>query len=88
MTDQFNRPLDDEGELKEITDAELGQPLAELQDLAWQPGDDFGRKVSGRIERRVLTGRLLDMAWSAPLMVILELLRAPFEMFSGSRRAK
>lgn len=88
MTDQSDLPPDDDAGAEALTDADLGEPLAELETLTWQPGEDFGRKVGGRIERRLLTGRLLDMAWSAPLMVILELLRAPLELFSGSRRAK
>lgn len=66
---------------------DLGEPIAELSDLAWTPDAQFGRRVTGRIERRVLTGRLLSVAWSAPLMVLLELLRAPFESLSSNRRS-
>lgn len=88
MTDQSDPPPDDGAGAEVLTDADLGEPIAELENLAWQPREDFGRKVSGRIERGLLTGRLLDMAWSTPLMVILELLRAPLELFSGRRRAK
>ena len=65
---------------------DLGEPIAELSELGWMPDARFGRKVTGRIERRLLTGRLLDVAWSAPLMVLLELLRAPFESFTANRR--
>lgn len=69
-------------------ETELGPPIAELAQLAWEPGEQFGRRVTGRIERRLLTGRLLDVAWSAPLLVLLELLRMPFETLSsnGNRR--
>lgn len=88
MTDQLDPPPDDDSAGDALSDADLGEPVAELENLAWPPGDDFGRKVGGRIERRLLTGRFLDMAWSTPFMVILELLRAPLELFSGSRRAK
>lgn len=88
MTDQSDRPPDDDAGAEALSDADLGEPLAELENLAWQPGEDFGGKVRGRIERRLLTGRFLDLVWSAPLMVILELLRAPLELFSGSRRPK
>lgn len=88
MTDQSDRPPDEEAELEELSETDLGEPLAELYDLSWPSGDDFGRRVNGRIERRLLAGRLLDVAWSAPLMVIIELLRAPFELFSSGRRAK
>lgn len=62
MADQAELPPDEEGELVELSDTNLGQPLAELQNLGWQPREDFGRRVGGRIERRLLTGRLLDMA--------------------------
>jgi hypothetical protein len=65
---------------------DLGEPIAELADLGWSPGARFNDKVTGGIERRLLTGRLLDVAWSAPLMVLLELLRIPFESLSASRR--
>jgi len=66
--------------------ADLGEPIAELRELDWAAGDRFGRKVTGGIERRLLAGRLLDVTWTAPLMVLLELLRAPFESFSSGRR--
>lgn len=84
MTDQTGNPDTSSPSGDGLADHELGQPIAELSQLAWQPRDGFGRKVTGRIERRLLTGRLLDVAWSAPLLVILELLRVPFESFSGS----
>lgn len=78
MTDQTENPDGASGP----DETELGQPIAELAQLAWQPDDQFGRKVTGSIERRLLTGRLLDVTWSAPLMVLLEFLRVPFESFS------
>jgi len=80
MTDQ---PPADHGEPRED---DMGAPIAELAQLQWVAGADFERKVTSRIERRLLAGRLLDVAWSAPWMVLLELLRAPLEGLSGSRR--
>ncbi len=70
------------------SDDDLGEPVAELAQLTWQSGDAFGRKVTGSIERRILTGRLLDVAWTAPLVILLEFLRVPFESLrsSGHRR--
>lgn len=85
MSDDPQFPADTGAGPGEPGDGDLGEPVAELRELAWQPAEDFQRRVNGRIERRLLTGRLLDVAWSAPLMVLLELLRAPFELFSGSR---
>lgn len=67
-------------------DIDVEEPVPELRDLGWTPDEAFVRRVSGGIERRLLTGHLLDVAWSAPLMVLLELVRAPFELFSSNRR--
>ena len=88
MTDQTDNAAGSSAPGDGPPDTEMGQPIAELAQLEWQPGDQFGRRVTGSIERRLLTGRLLDVAWSAPLMVLLELLRVPFESFSraGNRR--
>lgn len=66
--------------------SDMGEPIAELADLAWTPGVRFTNKVTGGIERRLLTGRLLDVALTAPFTVLLELLRVPFESWSAKRR--
>jgi len=66
--------------------SDLGEPIAELADLGWTPGSRFANKVTGGIERRLLTGRLLDVAWTAPLLVLIEFLRVPFESLSTNRR--
>lgn len=84
MTDQTDTPGGQAADGAGPAESELGQPVAELAQLAWEPGEQFGRRVTGRIERRLLTGRLLDVAWSAPLLVLLELLRMPFETLSGN----
>lgn len=73
-----NAPQDD--------DADMGLPIDELRDLSLSVDGRFGRRVRGRIERRVLAGELLGLAWSAPVMVLFELLRAPFELFGSNRR--
>jgi hypothetical protein len=67
-------------------DVALGQPIAELQDLTLGVSDRFGRRVRNGIERRVLAGDLLDLAWSAPIAALIELIRASFELFRGNRR--
>ncbi|MGE0592333.1 MAG: hypothetical protein AB7G23_11215 [Vicinamibacterales bacterium] len=70
----------------DLDDAALGEPVAELAGLSLDGGDPFQRKVRGRIERRVLTGELLSLAWTVPLGVVMELLAVPFELFSRSKR--
>lgn len=80
MSNEDNGPVDE----REPSEGEMGEPVAELAQLGWQARPNFDRRVTNGIERRLLTGRLLDVAWSAPLMVLLELLRVPFESFSGS----
>lgn len=67
-------------------ETDLGEPVAELRDVSWRLEDGFSDRVRGRIERRVLTGELLDFAWTAPLMLLLELLRLPFETVLRRRR--
>ncbi|MFN7984770.1 MAG: hypothetical protein U0Q11_23245 [Vicinamibacterales bacterium] len=69
------------------TDADdLGEPIAELQNLPVDVSQRFVHHVRGRIERRVVTADILDLAWTAPLMMLLEFLRIPFEAFGRDRR--
>jgi len=68
-------------------DGEAGEPIAELRDLSVAVEERFGQRVRGKIERRVLTGEFLGLAWAAPWMMLLEFLRAPFELL-GERRQK
>lgn len=69
-----------------VDDTDLGEPVTELRDLSLPVDPRFGRKVRGRVERRVLAGELLGLAWTAPLMTFLEFLRIPFEVLLGKRR--
>lgn len=69
-----------------VDDTDLGEPVSELRDLSLAVDDRFGRRVRGRLERRVLAGELLGLAWTAPLMMLLEFLRIPFELLQGKRR--
>lgn len=55
-----------------ITDGEMGGPLLELQDLSLDVGDRLRRRVRGSINRRVLAGELVGLAWTAPLTILLE----------------
>ncbi len=67
-------------------DGETGEPIVELRALSLAVDERFGRRVRGRIERRLLAGEFINLAWAAPLMAFFELLRAPFELFAGKRR--
>ena len=65
---------------------DMGEPVVELRDLSLAVDDRFGRRVRGRIERRVLAGEFLGLAWRAPMMMLLEFLRGLFELLVGKRR--
>jgi hypothetical protein len=67
-------------------DDDLGEPIDGLKDLSLPLDPQFSRRVRGSIERRLLAGELLSLAWAAPLAVLMELLRAPFEQFAGRKR--
>lgn len=67
------------------TDEALGAPVTELQGLVLTVDERFARKLRNRIDRRLLTGIFIDLAWTAPLMVLLELLSAPFALLSRKR---
>jgi hypothetical protein len=69
-----------------VDEDDMGEPVAELRDLSLAVDDRFGRRLRGKIERRVLTGELLGLAWTAPMLMLLEFLRAPFELLKGKRR--
>jgi hypothetical protein len=42
--------------------------------------------VRGGIERRLLAGDLLELACTAPVMVLLEWISAPFKMLNDRQR--
>ncbi len=63
---------EDSRDPRELEDEELGAPIEELRDLAEEPSGGFVSRLHGAIQRRVLTGHLLDLGWSAPLAVLRE----------------
>jgi hypothetical protein len=69
-----------------VDDDDMGEPVVELRDLSLSADDRFGRRVRGKIERRILTGEFIVLAWTAPMMMLLELLRVPFELLAGRKR--
>lgn len=62
---------------------DTGEPVVQLRGLELAVDDGFTDRVGRRIQRRLLAGDLLQLAWSGPLMALLELLRVPFEWFTG-----
>jgi len=69
-------------------DQELGAPITELRGLLLSVDERFVQRVHNGIDRRLLAGSFLDLAWSGPLLVLLELLRIPFELLSGKGRSR
>ena len=74
------------GDESPVNDGDMGEPVVELRDLSLSTDARFGRRVRGRIERRLLAGEFMGLAWTAPMMMLLELLRVPFELLVGKRR--
>jgi hypothetical protein len=69
-----------------IEEGDLGEPVEALRALSWSMDQRFAHKVRGRIERRAFAGELISLAWTAPIMMLLEFLRVPFEALAGRRR--
>ncbi|MCC7125314.1 MAG: hypothetical protein IT178_10735 [Acidobacteria bacterium] len=70
--------------IDEPTRDDSGEPAVdELRDLTLPVDEGFAGRVSRRIERRLLAGDLIELAWSAPLSAALTLLRVPFEWFDS-----
>lgn len=62
---------------------DVGPPLDELTAFEVEVDDNFVDQVGRRIQRRILTGDLLRLAWTGPAVAVLELLRVPFEWLAG-----
>ncbi|MGH9310329.1 MAG: hypothetical protein ACRD1U_13205 [Vicinamibacterales bacterium] len=75
----------DPGRETPLGDDDLGPPIAELEGLSLPVGSQFGDRVRSRIERRLLAGHFLELAWAAPFTMLLEFLRVPFDLLSGRR---
>jgi hypothetical protein len=74
------------GDESPVEEDDMGEPVVELRELSLSSDDRFGRRVHRRIERRILAGEFIVLAWTAPMMMLLELLRVPFELLVGKRR--
>lgn len=66
-------------------DDELGEPVTALRQVSWSLPDRFVARVRGRVERRVLAAESLELLVTAPLTMLLEFLRWPFELFTNRR---
>jgi hypothetical protein len=82
MTPDTPRP----GDESPVDDGNMGEPVVELRDLSLVVDDQFGRQVRDRIERHVLAGEFMGLAWTAPMMMLREFLRVTFELLLGKRR--
>jgi hypothetical protein len=69
-------------------DDEIGEPVTELSGLSYTVTGGFRSRVRRGIERRRLTGDVLDFICAGPSRVLFELFRAPFELLSGDWRRK
>jgi len=68
---------------EETPGEDVGTPLNELTALEVEVEDDFVDQVGRRIQRRILGGDLIRLAWTGPAVAVLELLRVPFEWLAG-----
>ena len=59
-----------------------GEPVAELEGISVPVDGRFGERVRGRIERRLLAGDLIELAWMAPFIVLVEWITTPFRMLN------
>ena len=66
---------------------DVGEPIVELQDLSLEVSNRFVGRVRGKIERRVVAGELLNLLWTAPVLMLFEFISIPFEAFSKDRRS-
>ena len=62
-----------------------GEPVAELEGISVPVDRQFGERVRGRIERRLLAGDLIELAWMAPFIVLIEWITTPFRMLSDRK---
>jgi hypothetical protein len=67
-------------------DADMGPPLAELHDLQLPVGEGFPGRVRNSINRRLLGGDLVELAWRGPVAVVVELIQIPFGWFARPPR--
>ena len=67
-------------------DLDAGEPVAELAGIAVPVRPEFEERVRGRIERRLLVGDLIELAWIAPFVVLIEWVTAPFRLWQDRQQ--
>ncbi len=59
---------------------DTGPPVEVLADLAQSPSSGFLGGVRRSIQRRIFVSQAADLSWNGPLLVLLEYLKALFEL--------
>jgi len=64
---------------------DLGEPIAELQDLSLEAEPDLYDRVRRRIERRSLASSFMSAAWLVPVLIVMEILTMVFDSIGGGK---
>ncbi len=68
----------------DLSEAEMGAPIAELADPSEAPSHGFLRRIRNSIDRRRLGSDLSELGWSGVLQVFLQYLDVAFQSIAGS----
>lgn len=77
---------DDSGqqEARDLSEEEMGSPLAELSEIAEPPSGGFFGRVRNSIDRRRLGSELTDLGWNGVVSVILEFVDMVVQLVTGT----
>jgi len=67
---------------------DMGEPIAELQDLSLEAEPDLYDRVRRRIERRSLASSFMSAAWLVPVLIVLEIVSMVFSSFGGGGNSR
>ncbi len=67
-------------------DIDPGEPLGLLAGLRVEPSEGFLARIRRALDRKVFASQVLDLAWFAPLVVLLEYVQVIAELLGPSRR--
>ena len=76
--EQDGRAIDAEAEGVDPDTIDTGLPIAQLQALRTDPSAGFAGRLRRSIERRVTANQATTLAWSAPWLILRELLSMLF----------
>ena len=65
-------------------DPDLGQPIAQLAQLAEEPAHGFLDRIRGSIERRRLGSDMTGLVWHGVALVLIELLAMVVTLIVGA----